>query len=188
MYKNLAHMFFDRSSGRLSKPAVSFKDGCNGYTNLTWQQFQTMVEEVGFGLASYGLAPRDSVAIFAQGSPNWIGADFATIINGGKSVPIYPTSSQSDIEAILANSEAKFVFVQDEKLMKKVDAVRAQLPALKQVILIKATNNEATDQDGDGFITFEKLREVGRDFGLMQPSLLKDRADQINLEDPATLI
>jgi long-chain acyl-CoA synthetase len=188
VYKNLAQMFFDRSSGRLAKPAVSFKDGRNGYNNLTWQQFQTMVEELGFGLASYGLNPRDSVAIFAQGSPNWIGVDFATIINGGKSVPIYPTSSQSDIEAILANSEAKFVFVQDEKLMKKVDAVRAQLPALKQVVLLKATNIEVTVKDGDGFITFEKLREVGREFGAKQPSLLKDRAEQIQLEDPATLI
>jgi long-chain acyl-CoA synthetase len=188
VYKNLAHMFFDRSSGRLAQPAVSFKDGRNGYTNLTWQQFQTMVEELGFGLASYGLAPGDSVAIFAQGSPNWIGADFATIINGGKSVPIYPTSSQSDIESILANSEAKFVFVQDEKLLKKVNAVRAQLPALQQVVLIKAMNSEGADKDRDGFITFEKLCEVGRDFATKQPSLLKDRAEQINLEDPATLI
>lgn len=186
MYNNLAHMFFDRSSARLNKPAVSFKDGSKGYTDLTWQEFRSMVEELGFGLASLGLEPRDSVAIFAQGSPNWIGADFATIINGGKSVPIYPTSCQSDIESILANSEAKFVFVQDEKLLKKVESVRANLPALQKTVLIKSTS--ADHGFTDATISFEKLRELGREFSANHPFLLKERADQIKLEDAATLI
>ena len=188
VYKNLAHMFFDRSSGRLAKPAVSYKDGRSGYLSLTWQEFQTLVEELGFGLASFGLLPKDSVAIFAQGSPSWIGADFATIINGGKSVPIYPTSCQSDIEAILANSEAKFVFVQDAKLLKKVSAVRSQLPALQQIVLIKASNDDGNEKNGEGVITLDQLRQVGREFGLQQPDLLKDRAAKIELTDAATLI
>ncbi len=79
-----------------------------------------MVTDTAFALAALGLQPKQCTAIFASNSHLWVAADFATISNGAISVPIYPTSSLSDIEYILSNSQAKVAFVQNDRLLKKV--------------------------------------------------------------------
>lgn len=184
--------------------AVRYKETGSGsvgrYQDMTWQEFARLVRQIGFGLAYAGLSPGCTVAIFSQGNPYWVAADFATMANGAKSTPIYPTSSPSDIAAILANSQAKFVFVQDENLLSRVLTLRDQLPSLKQIILFKKAADGRTwqqlcqdfgldPQQERGYISYiDEILDAGNRYEQKFPQLIEERINNIKLEDPATII
>lgn len=65
------------------------------------------------GLIAGGLNPGDPVAVLSRSSFEWTLVDFAIWMAGGVTVPIYETSSASQIEWILVDSGARRVFVED---------------------------------------------------------------------------
>jgi len=186
-------MFFDRVAQRGANHAVQFKEGCAPYQFMSWQDYGGLVREIAFGLAAAGLEKGGTIAIFSQGTHLWVAADFAIIANGAKSVPIYPTSSTADIESILTNSEASMIFVQEEKLLKKIVDVHKQLPFLKKIVLMTTAADAEIIKKTAGasasvVVSIEELKEGGKELSLAQPNLVSNRSQNISLSDPATII
>jgi long-chain acyl-CoA synthetase len=186
-------MFFDRVAQRGANHAVQFKEGCAPYQFMSWQDYGGLVREIAFGLATAGLEKGGTIAIFSQGTHLWVAADFAIIANGAKSVPIYPTSSTADIESILTNSEASMIFVQEEKLLKKIVDVHKQLPFLKKIVLMTTAADAEIIKKTAGasasvVVSIEELKEGGKELSLAQPNLVSNRSQNISLSDPATII
>jgi long-chain acyl-CoA synthetase len=193
VYKSVSEMFFDRVAQRGANHAVQFKEGRAPYQFMSWQDYGGLVREIAFGLAAAGLEKGGTIAIFSQGTHLWVAADFAIIANGAKSVPIYPTSSTADIESILTNSEASMIFVQEEKLLKKIVDVHKQLPFLKKIVLMTTAADAETIKKTAGasasaVISIEELKEGGKELSLAQPNLISNRSQNISLSDPATII
>jgi long-chain acyl-CoA synthetase len=193
VYKSVSEMFFDRVAQRGANHAVQFKEGRAPYQFMSWTDYGSLVIEVAFGLAAAGLEKGGTVAIFSQGTHLWVASDFAIIANGAKSVPIYPTSSAADIQSILTNSEASMIFVQDEKLLKKIVDVHNQLPFLKKIILMSSTVDADTlkktvGDSASAVVSIEDLKEGGKELSKTQSNLIKSRSQSISLSDPATII
>lgn len=199
VHKSLAATFFGRVNSLGDIPAVRFKEGRGEYQDLTWTQYGQMIMEMAYGLASLGLEPKQCTAIFANNSHLWVASDFATISNGAISVPIYPTSSSSDIAFILSNSESRFVFVQNDKLLKKIVAVRDQLPQLKKIVVFQQTDAADVSEVGvkagldtetakELLLSVDSLRGLGRDFRSQTPNLVEHRTNATKPQDVATII
>lgn len=196
MNKSLAKIFFSRASELKEAEAVRYKEGRSPYTSMSWSQLDEFVREIAHGLAARGVKPGDRVAILSQTSHLWAASDFATICNGAVSVPIYPTSSQSDIEYILDNSDSKVVFVQNEPLLKKVVKAASRSEQLKTIVLMtslskgKSLSEFAKEADipQSLIVGLEELRSQGRDLAKEKPSLIDERSDAIKSEDLATII
>jgi long-chain acyl-CoA synthetase len=62
-------------------------------------------------LAKLGITQGDRVALFAPNCPEWHVADFAALGLGAVVVPIYFRESAERMAYILANSEAKVIFI-----------------------------------------------------------------------------
>lgn len=77
----------------------------------TWKQAETQARQVATGLVSLGLSKGDKVAILAKNSAEWFITDWAIMMAGMISVPIYATAGEKTIRYILEHSEAKAVFV-----------------------------------------------------------------------------
>lgn len=77
----------------------------------TWKEAETQARQVATGLQSLGLAKGDKVAILAKNSAEWFMTDWAIMMAGMISVPIYATASEKTISYILEHSESKAVFV-----------------------------------------------------------------------------
>lgn len=77
----------------------------------TWRQVDDNARRIARGLQSLGLQPGDRVAIFAKNSAEWFIADWAIMMAGMISVPIYATAGADTIRHILEDSGAKAVFV-----------------------------------------------------------------------------
>lgn len=97
----------------------------------TWKQAETQARQVASGLVSLGLSKGDKVAILAKNSAEWFISDWAIMMAGMISVPIYATASEKTIRYILEHSEAKAVFVGklDDKAAASA-ALNGELPVI----------------------------------------------------------
>lgn len=194
MKKNLATTFFDRAALLSEKEAVRFKENKSPYKSMTWAALAGLVKEMAAGLTARGIEAGDRVAILSQTSHLWAAADLATISSGAVTVPIYPTSSQSDIDFILSNSGSKVVFVHGEALLKKVLASKQE--TVKTIVLVSQLNkgrslNEFIREENiaeDYVICLEELRQAGSTVLEKNAEIVSDRMSKICFEDMATII
>ena len=195
--RSLADCFFRRAGLLADSPAIRFKEDGGFYQDMTWRQLSSYVTEIAFGLSALGLEPKERVAIFASNSPHWVAFDLAALTTGAISVPIYPTSSQVDIESVLANSGASFILVENEQVLRKVLAGLDKLPQLKVFISLSQPANHHT---GDGLrpitgvsgdrslIGLGELRRLGQELMRTSPGLIAERMESVNPGDLATII
>jgi len=159
-----------------------------GKENNVWKEYTTVevseiVNKLSSGLLYAGIGPgdytvngRDKVAVISKNRPEWVMLDLAVQQIGAILIPIYPTVSDIDLEFILKDSDVKIIFVNDQLLFEKTKAIKANLPALKEII------------------TFEKIDGVKHWKETLLPltenilSAIKSISNKIKNEDLATII
>ncbi|MCL6415833.1 AMP-binding protein [Aestuariirhabdus sp. Z084] len=81
------------------------------WSTLSWAEVDQQARRIAAGLKAQGFEPGDRIAIFAKNSAEWFITDFAIMMAGMVSVPIYATAGVETISHILAHSEAKAIFI-----------------------------------------------------------------------------
>jgi long-chain acyl-CoA synthetase len=124
--------------------------------NLSWSSvtafdFLAQVRAVAAGLIASGVKPGDLIAVMSKTTYQWALVDQAIWFAGGISVPIYETSSPSQIAHILSDSGAQKIFVAGD------GASRAVARAITQQDLDGIEQFQLTD---DGLAA---LAETGAD-------------------------
>jgi long-chain acyl-CoA synthetase len=99
-------------------------------------------------LQSWGITKGDRVAILSENRPEWAFADFATMLLGAASVPIYPTLTAEQSGYMLADSGARVIFVSTENHLKKVLSVKDQTSIERIVIMDNAPGADAISMAG----------------------------------------
>ncbi|WP_432711688.1 AMP-dependent synthetase/ligase [Pedobacter sp.] len=117
------------------------QDFVNGKKSGNWisystQQFVEIVDDLSRGLVNKGMGKGSRIAVMASNRPEWNITDFAIMQIGAYQVPLYPTLAENDIKFILTDAEVSMIFVADEKLYHKVQAVAANLAQPIQVYTI----------------------------------------------------
>lgn len=119
------------------------------------------------GLAALGVEPGDRVAIMASTRYEWIVLDSAGWAAGAITVPVYPSSSPSQVDWILQDSGARVLVVETETM-------RAAL-APREGVIVFVIDDGALD----------RLRDHGAD---VPDEEIRRRADAVALEAPATIV
>src|SRR3954464_4057367 len=159
------------------KVAVRVKrDG--DWTEVTYGEFGTIVDEIASGLIELGLQPGDRACVLANTRPEWTFASFGISSAGAVVVPIYPTNSPKECQWVAGDSAAKVVFAEDADQAAKIAKVRGDLPDLQHVVLI--------DGEAEGAITLDELRAKGRESD--RADEIASRRDGVADEDPYTII
>jgi long-chain acyl-CoA synthetase len=96
--------------------------------NYSSEEFQQAV----FSLCQYfqqaGLKRGDRVAVLSENRPEWHIADFAILLCGLVSVPVYTTFSPAQIKYILEHSRAAAVLVSGERQLQMISHLVADRP------------------------------------------------------------
>ena len=152
---------------------VAIQRFVNGsWVDMTSGDFAAHVRSVAKGLIASGVKAGDRVAIFADTRFDWTLADYAIMAAGAATVPIYPSSSEEQVEWILSDSGAVGVFCAGTALEAIVGSVRDALPDLAHVWSF----------DGGAL---EELAAAGKD----QPdSAVEERVATLGPDSLATLI
>jgi long-chain acyl-CoA synthetase len=119
----------------LSNPRAQMFRGADGWKPISSEELLRRVAGLASAFVELGVKPGDRVGLFAANRPEWHTADFAITGVGGITVPIYFNESPERITYILKHCGAKFVFAAGAAQMHKLEAVRAQLPELQQIVL-----------------------------------------------------
>jgi long-chain acyl-CoA synthetase len=103
--------------------ALYSRKGPGGWTDISSRHFLAEVTALAKGLIAGGLTPGETVAVMSATRYEWTVVDFAIWFAGGVTVPIYETSSASQVEWILHDSGARRVFVEDQAKAALVQGV-----------------------------------------------------------------
>ena len=76
-----------------------------------WREVVDQARRMAAHLQAQGIARGDRVAILAKNTVHWMLSDYAILMAGGVSVPLYPTLAPTTIRQILEHSGAKLLFV-----------------------------------------------------------------------------
>ena len=164
-----------KQAGKASNPALfSRKDASGTWQDIRATEFLADVVLLAKGMAASGIAPGDRVGIMARTRYEWSLVDFAIWFAGCVSVPIYETSSPSQVAWILGDSGAVGAFVES---------------ASHENVVRQAVSNESLDAikhvwqlDGTGL---DALRAAGAD---LEDGVIEERRGLAGLDDLATII
>jgi long-chain acyl-CoA synthetase len=141
--------------------------------DLTYTEVAEWVMELASGLVHLGIAPGDRVCVLSETRPEWSAVELAVLAAGGVVVPIYASSAPEECAWIIGDSGAVLLIAETTEQRAKVDGIRDQAPALRDVIVMD-----------DGGLA--ELRSQGRTSPL--PAELDDRRAAIDPDDPTVII
>jgi long-chain acyl-CoA synthetase len=178
---NVGRQFFDRVSASPNREAYRYPKG-ERWESQTWQETGDHVTKLAAGLVALGIEPEQRVGIASGTRYEWILADLAIMCAGAATTTVYPSTMADDVGYILADSECRVVFAEDDNQIAKLVERKAELPHLAKVV----TFDGATD--GDWVIGMADLEKLGEELLASNPGVVEDRVAATTPESLATLI
>ncbi|MDQ6688592.1 MAG: AMP-binding protein [Actinomycetota bacterium] len=180
---NVAVLFLERVKKSGDREAYRFPQGDGQeWASVTWKETGEYVEKLAAGLLALGLKREQRVGIAAGTRYEWIVADLAVMCAGGATTTVYPSTMAEDVGYILADSECRIVFAEDDSQIEKLRAHRSELPQLAKVVTFDGT------PDGDLVIGLDELTTMGEKYLVEHPGEIEQIAREIAPDALATLI
>jgi long-chain acyl-CoA synthetase len=161
---------------RAPQPPFLEKRG-DAWHPIGWDEAADRVDALANGFLSLGVTKGDRVAILARTRLEWSLSDYALSTIGAVVIPIYPTSSPSEVAYVLSDSATKVLLCEDAEQLAKLDGL--DLPALERVIGIDVKAPGGTLAD---------VVEAGRTFAREHPDALATAAGQVGPADELTFL
>ncbi|WP_067250497.1 AMP-dependent synthetase/ligase [Microbacterium resistens] len=129
---NITDLLVQRVEKTPNLALFSVPDGA-GWRDVSAAEFQRAVIALAKGFVAAGIQPGEKVGFLARTTYEWTLVDFALFYAGAVMVPIYETSSPSQIQWILEDSGAIAVMVESAEHFSRLDEVRGDLPLVREV-------------------------------------------------------
>jgi long-chain acyl-CoA synthetase len=101
---------------------------------LTWAEYLERVRNTALGFLELGLARGDKIAILGDNRPEWVIAELAAQCAGAVSMGVYQDSVASEVEFLVAFSDAVLVVAEDQEQVDKILESRDRLPGVRRVL------------------------------------------------------
>ena len=108
----------------------SIPRGDGGWDPVTTSEFHSRVIALAKGFAAAGVKPGDKIGIMCKVRYEWTLIDFAIAYAGAILVPIYETSSPSQIAYVLTDSGANAMITETAEMFARFDEISAQVPGV----------------------------------------------------------
>lgn len=179
---NVVEMFTDAVQKFGTRNAFMFKEGPDAttWTHMTFADAGKRVEALGNGFLEIGVGKGDRVGILASSRVEWGLTDYAALGTGATVVPVYHTNDAASVLHVLRDTKMSTVIVEDAAQLAKIQAIRSEVPHLKNIIVMQPSVKTA------GVPTLAQLEEVGR--GAINQGAWREAAAKIGSDDLATII
>jgi long-chain acyl-CoA synthetase len=153
----LNQLFFGAEARYAGRPAV-MRHKVNGtWHDVPFTTLLSRVHHLSVGLKALDFHPGDRLVILSENRPEWAVVDYACLTARLVDVPIYPTLTPAQMTYILRDAGAVAIFVSSHTHLETILAMRAELPALRQVILFDGTS------DAPGVVTLASIESLGEE-------------------------
>ena len=107
----------------------------NTWIPTSWNQFSEAVRTVSNALIGMGVEVQENIGVFTQNKPESLFVDFGAFGVRAVTVPLYATSSESQVHYILEDAQIRFLFVGEQQQYDVAFRVMALSSTLKQIIV-----------------------------------------------------
>jgi len=181
-FKSL-HYFLRNTAYKINKPSDTYLQvkKRDRYEDITYAQVFEQLNAISAYLYNLGLRKGDKAALLIENCPEYICFDQALMQLGIVNVSIYPTSSESDIEYIINDSESKAILVGTPFLLKRLKKVKDNCPGLLNIITTFET-------EGEQIKSYQKVVEEGSVLYQNTKALIEQELEKVNYEDLSCLL
>ncbi len=157
------------------KAAVRQKD-FGVWQEYTWQDAYESVRSFALGLVSLGLEHGERVSVVGDNDRQYLWADLAIMAVGGVTVGIFTDAGPSEMEYVIAHSEAVFAMAKDQEQCDKLLEIRDKIPNVKNVIYWDERG--MWYYDDPWLLSFEEVQALGREKLAEHPGLFEELVNQ----------
>ena len=168
---NITDLLVARSTKTPNLPLFALESE-KGFDNVSAKEFLAEVTALAKGLIASGVQPSQTVAIMSRTRYQWTLIDFAIWFAGGITVPIYETSSASQMEWILSNSDSVALFVENDEHVERFEQIKSSVPLVRMVMKFDSAD-------------LEDLKRRGKD---VSDEVVEQRRRISKLDELATII
>src|SRR5271166_6291396 len=129
----LNDIFFAATERNLER-AMLYRDA-GKWLPISSSVFSRNVAATVCALQRWGIKKGDRIAILSENRPEWSTADFAILLLGAVTVPVYATLTPEQTAYTLSDSGATTIFVSTEHQLRKVQSVLARTQIKKIVVM-----------------------------------------------------
>ena len=141
------------------------------WEEVTGEEFHLLVLKAAGAMLDFGIQPGDHVAISSYNRLEWTVIDYATLLIGAVTVPLYSTLPGDQADYIIRDCKAKLLFVENEEQFEKM------IPYSQELHRVSISG-----QKGELWADFLKKGES------LSKENLRDLSGRVQAEDLATLI
>jgi len=153
--RTMVHQLHAQAERLKDRPALWSKRS-GTWQPTSWRQYAQRVKGFALGLVSLGFGPKQAMVVMGFNREEWVVADLAAMACGGVAVGLYTTLSPEQIAYVTGHCDAVIALVENESYLDKLMSVRAQLPALKHVLVMDPPARPAP-----GTLTYAEVLERG---------------------------
>ncbi|WP_278101406.1 long-chain fatty acid--CoA ligase [Microbacterium proteolyticum] len=139
---NASDLLADRVAATPDRALFAVPDG-SGWRDVSARDFEHQVVALAKGFVAAGIQPGEKVGFIARTTYDWTLVDFALFYAGAVMVPVYETSSPTQISWILSDSGATAAIVESPEHAQRLDEVRSDLPLVREVWAMHAGDLDA---------------------------------------------
>ncbi len=160
---NITDLLVDRVAKTPNLPLFALTTA-NGFQNVTAAEFLNEVKSLAKGLIASGIQPSQGVAIMSHTRYEWTLMDFAIWFAGGVTVPIYETSSASQMEWILSDSDTVALFAENQDHVQRFEQIKAGVPLVRTVMTFESGDLAELKRRGKDISdeTVEQRRKISK--------------------------
>jgi long-chain acyl-CoA synthetase len=179
--ETVGRLFLDRVKASANREAYRFPVA-DHWESVTWSEVGERVTRIAAGLVALGVEPQQRVAIASNTRYEWILADLAIMCAGAATTTVYPSTMTDEEAYILADSDSRVVFAEDDVQIAKLVEARNEIPNVGKVIVFDGA------ADGDWVITLADVEKLGDELLAKDANAVQERIDGTTGDDLATLI
>jgi long-chain acyl-CoA synthetase len=130
---NTTDLLVDRVAQAPEEALFALPTADGGWSDVTAAEFHRHVVSLAKGFVAAGVEPGDKIGFMCKTRYEWTLVDFAAWFAGAVLVPIYETSSPSQIQYILEDSEAQHLMVETAEHYARYDEIASDVPTIGNV-------------------------------------------------------
>lgn len=159
----LSDLIYNQSEKYGERVALRFRDySTESWIPVTWNSFSDFVRKAANSLIHIGVKEQENIGVFSQNKPECLYVDFGAFSDRIVTIPLYATSSETQVEYIIEDSSIEYIFVGEQFQYDVAYEVLKKDNALKHIIIFDSEVSKKSDDLSS--IYFDEFVSYGSDF------------------------
>ena len=118
------------------RAALKYRDYKRGaWIPVSWNRFAGKVKNVSRALIASGVQVQENIGVFSQNMPECLYTDFGAFACRVVTIPLYATSSESQVHYIVEDAAIRYLFVGEQYQYDVAYRVQQLCKTLKRIII-----------------------------------------------------